>query len=100
MDRESVVLSTGIGETGCLGHNICKNTNLKIILEFKKKLIIDISAGNKFSMALSNNGEIFVFGENKNFQLGNYKINDLNYINTYMPEELKYLSNFKFKINY
>ena len=57
-------------------------------------------------MALTDCGNIYVFGNNDSFQLGNYKGIDENIdetfsncSNTYLPSIIPYLKNLNFKIN-
>ena len=100
------IFTSGLGYYGELGHNDPKDYNLKIIHELKKKKIVDICAGFNCSMALTECGAIYVFGNNDSFQLGNYRGIDKNIdetfsncSNTYLPSIIPYLKNLNFKIN-
>ena len=106
VNNQNQIYTSGLGYYGELGHNDPKDSNLKIIHELKNKYIVDVCAGFNCSMALTDCGNIYVFGNNDSFQLGNYKGIDENIdetfsncSNTYLPSIIPYLKNLNFKIN-
>jgi hypothetical protein len=65
------VFSWGYNSIGQLGQGNTINSNIPELIEMKEIKIIKISCGLRHSLLLSNNGDIYTFGDNDRGQLGN-----------------------------
>jgi alpha-tubulin suppressor-like RCC1 family protein len=78
LSDDGEVFSWGSGASGQLGHNkLLNDVNILLhekeplkIAEFEDKKIMQISAGAKHSLALSQDGALYAWGCNKKGQLG------------------------------
>ncbi|OMJ88088.1 hypothetical protein SteCoe_10077 [Stentor coeruleus] len=69
LDFEKTTYSWGFNKFGQLGHGDLIDRNVPTKIEALKS-IVKISAAANFSYSVSENGRVYAWGDNKNFQLG------------------------------
>lgn len=69
LDYEKTVWTWGFNKFGQLGHGDLVDRSVPTLIQ-TLKTIVKIAAAYNFSYAVSENGRVYAWGDNKNFQLG------------------------------
>jgi alpha-tubulin suppressor-like RCC1 family protein len=95
LNKFGEVYAWGYNDSGQLGKFYCRKPNYKpfILNKFKRQKIFKISCGFYHSVALTNSGELFAWGQNSKLQCGSaYNYNYFEPMRLKKPETVSFVS--------
>lgn len=67
--KESLIFCWGLAAEGQLGNNSTENSSIPLKSKTPPTKYVDISAGGQFSAAVTESGDLYMWGSNKKYQL-------------------------------